>query len=173
MNETDKITLSLVPYAPEKRRKSFLSDFFISRKRMYLFFSALFVFFFFFGYSCGKKYQYADIALYRTYFSKWLTVMTLAAYISSFTIFSPVIAVLMMTIISAYIAFIFSFGNFTVFPLYAVSAILSVIYLTEIFCCFNRAKFGVKQIFKAKPVIVISIMTAAFLLSLLTLVRFY
>ncbi len=169
MNETDKSALSLVPYAPERRKNAALRSFFESRKRMYLFFSLFFAFFFFFGYSLGMKSSPEKVLLYESYFKKWLPVMTLASYLSSFTIFSPVLSIFMFSGVCTFLAFIFSHSS--IFDAFFISIIImiSVVYFTELYLCYDRAKYGVRQIFKARSVISVSCMTIIFLLSTLLL----
>ena len=167
MNESDKTALYLVPYAPEKKKFTFFKTFFFSRKRVYLLFSAFFTAFFFFGYALAQRYDVSDIAVYISYFKKWLPIMTLFAYISSFTIFSPVFAIFIFSYISAYLAFVFSYSSYVSVFSISVIIIMSVIYFTELYFCFFRAKYGIKRIFRAECVISFSAMTVMFLLSTL------
>ena len=171
MNDSDKSALYLVPYAPEKKKIEYFNTFFLSRKRMYLLFSAFFTAFFFFGYSLAKRYMLTSIETYIVYFDKWLPVMMLFAYISSYTIFSAVFAYFMFSYISAYLAFVFAYSGFAAVLPITIIILFSFIYFTELKLCCERAKFGIKQIFKPKSIISFSVMTIVFLLSTLLIFR--
>lgn len=97
--------------------------------------------------------------------------MTLASYLSSFTIFSPVLSIFMFSGVSVFLAFAFAFSHSSIIDAFFISIIItvSVVYFTELYLCYDRAKYGVRQIFKARSVISISCMTIIFLLSTLLL----
>ena len=157
---------AIVPYVSKPEKRSFLYQAYDSRKRLYVF-SFVFV-------SCVTyasflfclRYDISFIdgplasgSLFYAHFK-----FILLLFLTGFTVFSPASYVLSLCVYSFYCgnALIICSGineRFTV----ALFLFVSVIYFCELCLCFERTKYGIKQIFSAYGVFVFSVKTLAYI----------
>ncbi len=179
----NKNELAIVPYEPKKRKIKLADQYFTERKNIYITILIINVALIFIGFCISRKYGAEDEFVRDGLFSKiysqgqsadgvyvsdgirFLLAATLAMFISAFTIFCPAVSLTF----SAYMAikaglFLSEGQNFFTSLSLAAFIFLSILYESEIFYCYGKAKYGVKQIFKPQNMIAVSIKTIIFVI---------
>ena len=156
---------AIVPYVPARKKRSFVCDVFNYRKRLYLFSFVLVSCITYASFIFCLKYDVSFISVeYRTSFLFYAHFrFILLLFLTGFTVFSPAAYVLSLCIYSFYCgnALIICSGiseRFTV----ALFLFVSVLYFCELCLCFERAKYGIKQIFSPHKVFAFSVKTLAY-----------
>jgi hypothetical protein len=175
----NKDCLAIVPYEPKKQKPKIAEEYFSERKTAYIFFILLNTTMIFIGFCISKRYGNETVKdglfsfiinktyqhLYDSVGIRFLFGMTLTMYISAFTIFCPAVS----ATVAAYIAlkaglFLSKNESFLMSLLLIIFVFASMLYESEICCCYRKAKYGVRQIFKPQNVITLSIKTIIFVI---------
>ena len=158
---------AIVPYVPVKARRSIFSDLFEKRYRLYVFTFCFICAFAFASYALCRRFGLRFFApgldteeLLRTHLKA-----VLLLYISGFTVFSPALYIVALSAYSLY----FGFASYAVPPFAYYIALIAfmfatALYLCEVCLCFDKAKYGIKQIFAPRRVLAFSVLTLIYLL---------
>ena len=157
---------AIVPYVPIKAKRSFFGSLFDTRSRLYAFSFCFCVAVLFASYSfCGRFGLRLSTILtdnFPAFYSHIKFVLFL--YIAGFTVFSPV----------AYLISLLAYSFYTGVLLYelrlflprlsaAVFLFLSLLYFCEICLCYNKTKYGIRQIFSPRRVVYLSFLTLVYI----------
>ena len=174
--------LALVPYQPKRKEIKKTEQCFTRRKTLYMLFLFLNVTFIFTGYCFYKQYSSATDTdnLFGLIFSqsregiylsrgiRFLFTASLVMFLTSFTVFSPAVAVAFSVYLAFRAGMFFSPGcTFYQTVLVTTFIFFSIVYQTEVFMAYEKAKYGIKQLLKPQNVISVSVKTMIYTLIIL------
>ena len=162
----DGVCTSIVPYVPTQVRRSRLGLIFDRRSRLYAFSFSLCLCVLFAAYVFCKRFGIffyslgiADDTLLYSHLK-----FVLLLYIIGFTVFSPVAYVMALFVYSFFCGcFMFSASTFVLRAVTVLFMFVSVLYFCEVCLCFDKTKYGIRQIFSAQRVFVFSFVTLVYL----------
>ncbi|MBO7400174.1 MAG: hypothetical protein J6U75_03085 [Clostridia bacterium] len=158
---------AIVPYVPVKAKRSVLTGVFAKRSDLYVFTFCFMCVFVFASYALCSRFGLRFFALGSDTHELMRTHLkaVLLLYISGFTVFSPVLYMLALCAYSLYFGFV-SYVSLPFAYNMALCAFMFVtaLYLCEVCLCFDKAKYGIRQIFAPRRVFAFSALTLAYLL---------
>ncbi|MDD4125142.1 MAG: hypothetical protein PHW77_05410 [Eubacteriales bacterium] len=175
----NKEILAIVPYVPKKKKEKPTDKYFARRRSLYIMLLFLNVAMIFMGFCFTQKYAAAADSdglfgliqeksaggIYISGGIRFLLLAALTMFISAFTIFCPAVALAFSAYMALKAGLFFGMQrNFYALMLITVFIFFSILYETEIYLSYDKAKYGIKQIFKPHNVISLSVKTIIYVI---------